>query len=81
MKKKRLLIKLKKLVKIFVLYTIENDYKIYRIRNTKINIRFSLQKRYQSKWGYIPIQKIRLFLIIIWEWDMDVIVSTLQSDY
>ena len=60
MKKKRLLIKLKKLVKIFVLYTIENDYKIYRIRNTKINIRFSLQKRYQSKWGYIPIQKNKI---------------------
>lgn len=60
MKKKRLLIKLKKLVKIFVLYTIENDYKIYRIRYTKINIRFSLQKRYQSKWGYIPIQKNKI---------------------
>ena len=57
MNKKRLLIVIKKIIKIFVQYTIENDYKIYRIKNTKINIRFSLQKRYQRKWGDIPIQK------------------------
>ena len=60
MNKKRLLIVIKKIIKIFVQYTIENDYKIYRIKNTKINIRFSLQKRYQRKWGDIPIQKNKI---------------------
>lgn len=35
MNKKRLLIVIKKIIKIFVQYTIENDYKIYRIKKYK----------------------------------------------
>ena len=77
MNKKRLLIVIKKIIKIFVQYTIENDYKIYRIKNTKINIRFSLQKDIRGNGEISQYKKIKLFLIIIWEWDMDVIVSML----
>ena len=60
MNKRKLLIKIKKISKIFIQYTIENDYKIYRLKHTKFNVRFSLQKKYQNKWRDIPVQKNKI---------------------
>ncbi len=81
MKKKRLLIKLKKLVKIFVLYTMRTIIRFIGLEIPKLILDSLCKKGIRVNGDIYLYKKIRLFLIIIWEWDMDVIVSTLQSDY
>lgn len=60
MNKRQLFLLTKKFAKHFITYTIQDDCKIYRLKKTPLQIRYSLQKRFEKKWKNIPIQNNKI---------------------
>ena len=61
--------------KTIIAYTIEGEYKVYRIRKTSLQIRILYTRKYHKLYDHEKICPNELCLIIIWETDMDVIQS------
>lgn len=57
---KKILLPIKPLIKKFISYTIEDDYKTYRLKKTGLKVRFSMNKYYEKKWGNIPVRKNKI---------------------
>lgn len=66
---------LKKIIKVFITYTIENDIRIYQLKHTPFKVERSLIKKAYQIYGNDPINAKKLYLIITWEMAMDVIVN------
>lgn len=67
--------KLKRIIKLFITYKIENDTRVYQLKYTPFTVKKSLIKKTFQQYGNTSINTKRLYLIIIWDMDTDAIVS------
>lgn len=53
---------IKRFIKLFIDYRIENDVKRYTLKHTKIGVSYSLKKIYEKKWGHCKVEQQKIVL-------------------
>ncbi len=54
--------KIKKLIKRFVSYTIEDDIRIYRLKHTPVKVTWPLTRRFLAKYGALPVKPDKIVI-------------------
>ncbi len=52
--------KIKKFIKYFITYSLEDDFKVYRIKGTHIQFRYPLCRQFDKEWALIPVEKNKI---------------------
>lgn len=54
------IVSIKKAVKTFVSYNIENEYKVYRLKHTPVKFKFSMRKKYDREYAGLAIDRKKI---------------------